>query len=125
MLKNKNGYPGLFYALVKYYYYCSCLIAIIIVIVPPLLKTGFLPDMDEGSIVLDYTSPPGTSLEETDRMLRRLKRSLLKNLMLKPIRAVQARKWAFLLPNPIPAITLSSLKKDHKQTTEEVIATCA
>jgi multidrug efflux pump subunit AcrB len=29
----------------------------------------FLPEMDEGSIVLDYESPPGTSLEETDRML--------------------------------------------------------
>jgi Cu/Ag efflux pump CusA len=28
----------------------------------------FLPEMDEGSIVLDYESP-GTSLEETDRML--------------------------------------------------------
>jgi multidrug efflux pump subunit AcrB len=33
------------------------------------LETGFLPEMDEGSIVLDYESPPGTSLEETDRML--------------------------------------------------------
>src|SRR6185295_6121878 len=29
----------------------------IIVIVPNLLKTGFLPDIDEGSIVLDYSSP--------------------------------------------------------------------
>src|SRR3984957_3474310 len=27
----------------------------------PKLETGFLPDMDEGSIVLDYNSPPGTS----------------------------------------------------------------
>ena len=35
----------------------------------PRLETGFLPEMDEGSIVLDYNSPPGTSLEETDRML--------------------------------------------------------
>jgi Cu/Ag efflux pump CusA len=26
--------------------------------------------MDEGSIVLDYSSPPGTSLQETDRMLQ-------------------------------------------------------
>ena len=26
--------------------------------------------MDEGSIVLDYKSPPGTSLEETDRELK-------------------------------------------------------
>jgi Cu/Ag efflux pump CusA len=36
----------------------------------PKLETGFLPEMDEGSIVLDYASPPGTSLDETDRMLR-------------------------------------------------------
>jgi multidrug efflux pump subunit AcrB len=37
--------------------------------------------MDEGSIVLDYTSPPGTSLEETDRMLREIENSSSKNRM--------------------------------------------
>ena len=31
--------------------------------------TDFLPAMDEGSIILDYWTPPGTSLTETDRML--------------------------------------------------------
>ncbi len=31
--------------------------------------TGFMPEMDEGGFVLDYRSPPGTSLEETDRLL--------------------------------------------------------
>ena len=39
-----------------------------IVFVYPHLKTGFLPDMDEGSIVLDFDSPPGSSLAETDAM---------------------------------------------------------
>ncbi len=39
------------------------------VFIVPRLPSGFLPDMDEGSIVLDFVSPPGTSLEETDRML--------------------------------------------------------
>lgn len=34
------------------------------------IGTDFLPGMDEGSIVLDYWTPPGTSLTETDRMLR-------------------------------------------------------
>ncbi|MFL5788552.1 MAG: efflux RND transporter permease subunit, partial [Flavisolibacter sp.] len=43
-------------------------------LVLPQLKTGFLPEMDEGSIVLDYSSPPGTSLEETDRMLRQVEK---------------------------------------------------
>jgi multidrug efflux pump subunit AcrB len=32
------------------------------------LKTGFMPAMDEGGFVLDYTMPPGTSLAETDRV---------------------------------------------------------
>jgi multidrug efflux pump subunit AcrB len=34
------------------------------------LGTGFLPAMDEGALILDYASPPGTSVEETDRMLQ-------------------------------------------------------
>src|SRR6184192_84946 len=31
--------------------------------------SGFMPVMDEGGFVLDYISPPGTSLAETDRLL--------------------------------------------------------
>lgn len=34
------------------------------------LETGFLPDLDEGTIVLDYYMPPGTSLAECDRVLK-------------------------------------------------------
>jgi cobalt-zinc-cadmium resistance protein CzcA len=41
------------------------------------LETGFLPDLDEGTIVLDYYSPSGTSLEETDRMLREVEQILI------------------------------------------------
>jgi CzcA family heavy metal efflux pump len=33
------------------------------------IGTDFLPSMDEGSIILDYWTPPGTSLTDTDRML--------------------------------------------------------
>jgi CzcA family heavy metal efflux pump len=33
------------------------------------LETGFLPEMDEGGYVVDYWTPPGTSLAETDRIL--------------------------------------------------------
>ncbi len=42
----------------------------IFVMILPRIETGFLPEMDEGSIVLDYISPSGTSLEETDRILQ-------------------------------------------------------
>jgi len=32
-------------------------------------ESGFLPEMDEGAFVLDYTTPGGTALAETDRQL--------------------------------------------------------
>jgi CzcA family heavy metal efflux pump len=36
------------------------------------LPTGFLPEMDEGGFVLDYLTQPGTSLSQTDRLVRQL-----------------------------------------------------
>ena len=38
------------------------------------IGTDFLPSMDEGSIILDYWTPPGTSLAETDEMLNQAER---------------------------------------------------
>ncbi len=40
------------------------------------LETGFLPEMDEGGFVLDYWTPAGTSLPETDRMVGRIEKVL-------------------------------------------------
>lgn len=42
------------------------------------LETGFMPDMDEGAFVLDYYMPVGTSLIETDSVLRRVETVLQK-----------------------------------------------
>jgi CzcA family heavy metal efflux pump len=42
------------------------------------LTTGFMPDMDEGSFVLDYEMPVGTSLVQTDKVMRRVEDVLLK-----------------------------------------------
>lgn len=39
--------------------------------------TGFLPEMDEGAFVLDYWSPGGTALAETDRQVNIAERILL------------------------------------------------
>jgi CzcA family heavy metal efflux pump len=36
------------------------------------LPTGFMPTMDEGGFVLDYLAPPGTSVSETDRLMRQI-----------------------------------------------------
>ena len=36
------------------------------------LATGFLPAMDEGGFVLDYLTQPGTSLSQTDKLVRQM-----------------------------------------------------
>jgi len=36
------------------------------------VDSGFMPAMDEGGFIIDYVSPPGTSLGETDRLLRKV-----------------------------------------------------
>jgi CzcA family heavy metal efflux pump len=36
--------------------------------------TGFLPKMDEGGFVIDYLTPAGTAIEETDRQIRKVEK---------------------------------------------------
>jgi CzcA family heavy metal efflux pump len=96
-------------------------LAVLIAILVPRLETGFLPEMDEGSIVLDYNSPPGTSLEETDRELRQVEK------ILRTIPEVQAysrrtgTQMGFFITEPNSGDYLIQLKKDRKKSTEEVI----
>ncbi len=40
------------------------------------LESGFMPEMDEGAFVLDYKMPVGTSLAQTDKVLRRVEAAL-------------------------------------------------
>ncbi|HJV65297.1 MAG TPA: efflux RND transporter permease subunit [Geomonas sp.] len=39
--------------------------------------SGFMPTMDEGGFILDYLSPPGTALSETDRLLRQVEKIIV------------------------------------------------
>jgi len=41
--------------------------------------SGFMPEMDEGGFVLDYRAEPGTSLSESDRLLRQVEEILQAN----------------------------------------------
>jgi CzcA family heavy metal efflux pump len=91
-------------------------------IIYPKLETGFLPDMDEGSIVLDYKSPPGTSLEETDRMLSEVEKLIVKVPEVEAYSRRTGTEMGFFLTEPNRGDYLIQLKKDRKRTTDEVIA---
>lgn len=94
----------------------------VIVFIPGKLETGFLPDMDEGSIVLDYTSPPGTSLEETDRMLREVEKLIIKEPDVAAYSRRTGTQMGFFITEPNDGDYLIQLKKGHQKTSEEVIS---
>ncbi|MEO7216429.1 efflux RND transporter permease subunit [Mucilaginibacter sp.] len=93
----------------------------VIIFLPGRLETGFLPDMDEGSIVLDYTSPPGTSLEETDRMLREIEKLIIKEPDVAAYSRRTGTQMGFFITEPNTGDYLIQLKKEHDKTSEEVI----
>jgi len=86
----------------------------------PKLQTGFLPQMDEGSIVLDYNSPPGTSLEETDRMLNNVDKILESIPEVKTYSHRTGTQMGFYITEPNRGDYLIELKNTRKLSTEQV-----
>jgi CzcA family heavy metal efflux pump len=97
------------------------LLIVSIIFIIPRLETGFLPEMDEGSIVLDYISPPGTSLEETDRMLKEVEKIIVQIPEFETYTRRTGAQMGFFITEPNNGDYLIHLKKDRKRTTEEVI----
>ncbi len=87
----------------------------------PRLQTGFLPEMDEGSIVLDYNSPPGTSLDETDKLLRRVEKILVRIPEVAAYSRRTGTQMGFFITEPNRGDYLIQLKKNRNKTTDEVI----
>lgn len=100
--------------------FCLLLLLSIFLILPN-LETGFLPEMDEGSIVLDYESPPGTSLEETDRMLQEVEKIIIKNPNVEAYSRRTGTQMGFFITEPNTGDYLIQLKKDRSKTTNNVI----
>ena len=97
-------------------------LAAAIYIILPKLETGFLPEMDEGSIVLDYTSPPGTSLQETDRMLQQIEKLITATPEVASYSRRTGTQMGFFITEPNTGDYLINLKKQRNRSTDDVIA---
>ena len=85
------------------------------------LETGFLPELDEGTIVLDYISPPGTSIEETDEICKEIEKIIDVNPAVESYSRRTGIHMAFKSdPSNIGDYSIQ-LKKDRTKTTDEVI----
>ena len=85
------------------------------------LETGFLPEMDEGSIVFDYNSPPGTSLQETDRILREVEKMFPSIPEIESYSRRTGTQMGFFITEPNRGDYLIQLKKNRKRSTDAVI----
>lgn len=86
------------------------------------LQSGFLPELDEGTIVLDYHSPAGTDIEETDRLCRQMERIILAHPDVETYSRRTALGMSFKTRPSNFGDYLIQLKKDRKKSTPEVIS---
>ncbi|WP_437397663.1 efflux RND transporter permease subunit [Flagellimonas lutimaris] len=96
----------------------GCLL--ILWLVPSRLASGFLPEMDEGSIVLDFYSPAGTTLEETDRMLQVVNTVLDQQPEVEAFSARLGTQMGFFITEPNRGDYLIKLKSNRSKSTAEV-----
>ncbi|MGV8993551.1 MAG: efflux RND transporter permease subunit [Flavobacterium sp.] len=93
---------------------------LIIIIIPSRLSSGFLPEMDEGSIVLDFNSPAGTTLEETDRMLQLVNTILDRQPEVEAYSSRLGTQMGFFITEPNRGDYLIKLKDKRSISTTEV-----
>jgi len=97
------------------------LMILTIALILPRLKTGFLPEMDEGSIVLDYSSPAGTSLDETDQELRQVEKIITTIPEVEAYSRRTGTQMGFFITEPNKGDYLIQLKRNRKRSTLQVI----
>jgi CzcA family heavy metal efflux pump len=88
------------------------------------MPSGFLPPMDEGGFVLDYLTPPGTALAETDRQVRQVESILAKT---PEVAAFSRRTGAELglfatQPNTGDILVRLKPRSQRNRSSEEVVA---
>src|SRR5262249_35254159 len=86
------------------------------------LGSEVLPEFDESAFVLDYLTPAGSSLEETDRMLKDVEGMLMKTPEVESYSRRTGLEMGLFVTEPNKGDFAVKLKPDHKRSTEEVIA---
>jgi CzcA family heavy metal efflux pump len=86
------------------------------------LGSEFLPEFDESAFILDYLAPPGSSLAETDRMLRGLEEELMKTPEVESYSRRTGLEMGLFVTEPNTGDIAVKLKPHHKRSTQDVIA---
>ena len=85
------------------------------------LESDFLPPMDEGGFVIDYRSPPGTSLSETSQQLIQAETILRAIPEVESYSRRTGARLALAIAEPNTGDFLVKLRSDRQRSTEAVI----
>jgi CzcA family heavy metal efflux pump len=101
----------------------SAVIIVLAVVCYKVLDSGLLPEMDEGGFILDYDTPPGSSLAETDRILLHIEK------ILRSVPEVENTSRRTGLQLGLAAVTEANrgdftvrLKRDRSRAIDEIIS---
>jgi multidrug efflux pump subunit AcrB len=86
------------------------------------IGSDFMPEMDDGTFVLDYWTPPGTSLSETHRILSHVERLLMSVPEVDTYSRRTGLELGFFLTEPNTGDILVKLKSARARSIDEVIA---
>jgi CzcA family heavy metal efflux pump len=86
------------------------------------LESEFLPPMDEGGFVIDYLTPPGTSLAETHRQLQYAEDIIRSVPELESYSRRTGAQLGLFITEPNNGDFLLKLKPDRKRSTEEILS---
>ena len=85
------------------------------------IGTGFMPAMDEGAFVMDYFTPPGTTLEETNRILKKIEKIILSIKEVKSFSRRTGTQLGFFITEPNTGDFLIRLRNHRNKSIEQVI----
>jgi CzcA family heavy metal efflux pump len=85
------------------------------------IGSSFMPEMDEGTFVLDYATPSGTSLEETDRILMNVEKILMSIPEVESYSRRTGTQLGFFLTEANTGDYLVKLKQNRSRDINEVI----
>jgi CzcA family heavy metal efflux pump len=100
---------------------CLCII-LLAVFFYKRLESEFLPPMDEGGFVIDYLTPPGTSLAETHRQLQYAEEIIRSVPELESYSRRTGAQLGLFITEPNNGDFLLKLRPDRRRSTQEVLS---
>lgn len=100
---------------------CACVLVATVAVYLQ-LESDFLPAMDEGGFVIDYRTPPGTSLTETSRQLLQAEALLRHVPEVESYSRRTGARLALAIAEPNTGDFLVKLRPNRQRSTEDVIS---